>query len=129
MSNNLETALVHEICPVCCKETNFQIVLNQKLTEHYARQVKEMNGKAVGFSEPCKECQENIDNGYIALIGFDPSKTETSNGHVKLENLYRTRLAFLKRHVADSIFGEQPRDFILLEDEVFDKLGVPSQTE
>ena len=71
---NLETALVHEICPICCAETNEQIVLNHKLTEKAAAQVKAMHGKAIGFSEPCEKCQEYIDKDFVAIIGIDPSK-------------------------------------------------------
>lgn len=117
---NLETALVHEVCPICCAKTNEQIVLNQKLTKKAAVQVKEMNGKTIGFSNPCDECQGHIDDNFVAIIGIDPSKSNPENGSVKLENIYRTgQLLWLKRHVAQSIFSwDRPEPFILVEDEV-----------
>ena len=119
---NLETALVHEICPICCAKTNTQIVLNQKLTEKAAAQVKDMHGKAIGFSEPCNECQSHIDNGFVALIAIDPSKSIITEGITSLNDIYRTgKLAWLKRNVAKEGFNwDNPEPFIFVEDEVID---------
>lgn len=121
---NLETALVHEVCPICCAKTNEQILLNQQLTKKAAAQVKEMHGKAIGYSEPCKECQSRIDNGFVALIAIDPSKSNTTEGTVSFNDIYRTgKLAWLKRNVAKESFNwDRPEPFILVEDGVIDIL-------
>ena len=117
---NLETALVHEICPICCAETNEQIVLNHKLTEKAAAQVKAMHGKAIGFSEPCEKCQEYIDKDFVAIIGIDPSKSNLVNDKADLVNIWRTgELIWLKKSVAKDIFNwDRPEPFILVEDEL-----------
>lgn len=130
MKNNIVgTALVHEICPICCAETNYQIVINSVLTEHHAKKVNEFHNKAIGFSEPCKECQSKLDAGYVGLIGIDPEKSSAKDGCVPLKNVYRTgRFVWLKRQVAKDIFEKDFRLF-LLEDEVFDKLGIPFPSE
>ena len=129
MQNHLETALTHSICPICCTETDYQIVLNSVLTKAHAERVKEMHGKATGFSEPCKECQAKLDEGWVALIGIDPEKSLAKDGHIALKDAYRTgKFAWLKRQVAKNIF-EEGFPFFLLEDEVFDKLGIPFPPE
>ncbi len=127
-SNKLEVAMVNEICPICCKETEHSIVMNTLLNEYQAKKVKEMHGKTIGFSDPCEECQGHLDNGYIALLGIDPEKSSAEDGKVKLENVYRTGvLIWIKRDKAEEIFGSQDnRPFILLENEVFDQLGIPT---
>lgn len=78
--NNFETALVKEVCPVCCKEYDRAIVMNQILTPGEAKKVKELDGKVVGFSEkPCKECVEAFkgEEGTY-LIGIIPEKSGKS---------------------------------------------------
>ena len=88
-----------------------------------------MHGKVIGFSEPCKECQAKLDEGWVALIGIDPEKSLAKDGHVALKDAYRTgKFAWLKRQVAKDIF-EEGFPFFLLEDEVFDKLGIPFPPE
>lgn len=126
-NSKLEVAIVNEICPICCKETGHSLVMNTLLNESHAKKVKEMHGKTIGFSDPCEECQGHLDNGYIALLGIDPEKSSAEDGTVKLENIYRTdKFVWLKKDTAEEVFGSQNnRPFILLEDEVFDKLGIP----
>lgn len=131
MKNNIVgTALVHEICPICCAETNYQIVINSVLTEHHAKKVNEFNNKAIGFSEPCKECQSKLNAGYVALIGIDPEKSSAKDGCVPLKNIYRTgRFVWIKKDISKKIFMQENVPFFLLENEVFDKLGIPFPPE
>lgn len=77
------TAVVHEICPVCGKPMNEQVIINKHLTENAANKVKEMNGKAVGYSKnACEECTKYKDK-VVYIIGVDPEKS-------KKDNPYRT---------------------------------------
>lgn len=77
-------ALVHELCRICAKEMNEQIVMNQSLTEKNAAEIKSMHNKAIGYSEePCNECKELMSKGFI-FIGYD-SKLTTD-----MHNPYRT---------------------------------------
>ena len=129
-SNKLEVAIVNEICPICCKETKHSLVMNTLLNKNQAKKIKEMHGKTIGFSDPCEKCQGHLDNGYIALLGIDPEKS-VKEYKVKLENVYRTGiLIWIKKDKAEEIFGSQDnRPFILLENEVFGKLGIPLEED
>lgn len=124
-TDNWEVGMVHELCPICCVKLNEQIILPQKLNKKTAEEIKAMNGKAIGFSnEPCKDCQEYINKGYLALIGFDETKTKTSEGSVNLKDLYRIGLLWFKHEAAERIFttwteAKRPEPFILLDSESF----------
>ena len=46
-NNNFEVALVKLACPVCDKEVEEQIIMNQKLTPKEAAKIKAMHGKSL----------------------------------------------------------------------------------
>ena len=80
MENDIfEVALTK--CFICGKDGN--IVMNTRLTKHYADKVKEMHGKVIN-KHPCNKCQEYMEQGII-VISVDEEK---SNGD--LDNPYRT---------------------------------------
>lgn len=84
--NNLAVSIVHEICPVCGKPMNDTIIMNSKLTPKYAKQVEEINGKAIGISkDACEECTKHKDE-CIYVIGIDSSRSDSKN----IEGIYRT---------------------------------------
>ena len=84
--NNLAIGIVHEICPICGKSMNEAIVMNNKLIPKYAKQVEEINGKAIGISkDACEECTKHKDE-CIYVIGIDPNKSDNSS----IQGLYRT---------------------------------------
>ncbi len=81
--NNLAVGIVHEICPICGKPMNETIIMNNKLTPKYAKQVEEANGKAIGYSkDACKECLKYKDD-VVFCIAINEDKS-------KLNNPYRT---------------------------------------
>lgn len=83
---NVEVALVKELCPVCCKEIDGPIIMNQMLTEKAAKEVKELEGKVIGFSDHCcEECAKHKDE-VVYFVGIDAEKSSSN----KLEELYRT---------------------------------------
>ena len=83
---NVEVALVKELCPVCCKEIDGPIIMNKMLTEEAAKEVKELEGKVIGFSDHCcEECAKHKDE-VVYFIGIDAEKSSSN----KLEELYRT---------------------------------------
>ena len=83
---NVEVALVKELCPVCCKEIDGPIIMNKMLTEEAAKEVKELEGKVIGFSDHCcEECARHKDE-VIYFVGIDAEKSSSN----KLEELYRT---------------------------------------
>lgn len=130
-TDNWEVGMVHELCPCCLAEMNYSIIVPQKLTKQTAEEIKEANGKALGFSDsPCEECQDKLNRDFICLIGIDPSKSEPENNTVKLHNVYRTgNSIWLKKDVISGLFEITPTDpFLLVEDEVFSNIKV-SDTE
>lgn len=73
------TAVVHEICPICGKTMNEQIVMNRHLSMKAAREVNELNGKAIGYSKnACEECTKYKDE-VVYIIGVDPKRSEENN--------------------------------------------------
>ena len=84
----LGVAIVHELCRICAKEMNEQIVMNQKLTEKNAAEIKSMHNKAIGYSEePCDECKELMTKGFI-LIGYDSKLTTEKNDPCRTGNIW-----------------------------------------
>lgn len=74
-------ALVHYACPICGREMDDDsaILMNQKLTKKAAKEVNELNGKCVGFSnKACDECASHKDD-CIYIIEIDEEKSEPNN--------------------------------------------------
>jgi len=84
MSDTLGVALTKELCPVCLKEQDGAILLNQILTKSKADEVKELHGKVIGIAKTiCAECKDKIQGG-IYLIAIDEDKS------IDMSNPYRT---------------------------------------
>lgn len=57
MSDIFSAALVHEVCPICCKA------------------IDEANGKAISYSkDACEECCKHKDDG-VYVIAIDPTRS------------------------------------------------------
>lgn len=86
MSKDLSAGIVYELCPICGKSVNSSIIINKILRPKYAKQIEELNGKAIGFSkDACEECSKHKDK-CIYVISIDSSKSDSKS----LEGLYRT---------------------------------------
>ena len=73
--NNLEVSLVKYICPICGNEAEEGIIMNSLLTEKVANEVKNLNGKAIGYADhACKECAKYKDSA-LFVIGIDAKKS------------------------------------------------------
>lgn len=53
--NKIGFALVHEICPICGKPMNEQILMNSVLSKKYAKEIENVHGKAIGYSKTACE--------------------------------------------------------------------------
>lgn len=104
--NNFEVALTKEICPICGKEIDGPLIMNSILTEKYAKDVKDLNNKVIGFADHCcEECAKYKDDA-VYFVSIDESKSSQS-----LKELYRTgKISGVKK---DSKFIEQFKDFIV----------------
>ena len=83
---DFKVSLCKELCPICGKEMDGPIVMNQVLTKEAANNVAALNGKVIGWADHCcKECAEYKDKA-VFFVSIDESKC--SSHHLK--DLYRT---------------------------------------
>lgn len=76
---DFKVVLCKELCPICGKEMDGPIVMNQVLTKKAANNVAALNGKVIGWADHCcKECAKYKDKA-IFFIGIDDSKSEPNN--------------------------------------------------
>lgn len=102
MEKKIGVALVHELCPVCTKEMDGSIFINQKLSEKEAKKVEDMHGKVVWSKELCPDCKEMKSQGFI-LIGAVEAKTEDATNPYRSGNIW-----CVKQEVADQLFAPHP---------------------
>lgn len=83
MEDKFACAVVHELCPICGKSMNEQIIMNTKPSVKGAKEIKEVHNKAIGFSkDACEECSKHK-NEVVYIIGVDEKLS-------KEDNMYRT---------------------------------------
>lgn len=83
MKNKIALAIVHELCPICGKSMNEQIIMNTRPSIKGAKEIEELNNKAIGFSKnACEECSKHKDE-VVYIIGVDEKLS-------KEDNMYRT---------------------------------------
>lgn len=57
------------------------------------------------------EVQEQLDKGFVALIGIDAAKSTITNNKILPQNAYRTgEIAYLRRQVFNDLMPEYPAD-------------------
>lgn len=77
--NKIGVALVHEICPICGKPMNEQILMNTVLSKKYAKEIENVHGKAIGYSKTaCEDCSKYKDEA-VMCIAIDEAKSEPNN--------------------------------------------------
>ena len=77
--NKIGFALVHEICPICGKSMNEQILMNSVLSKKYAKEIENVHGKAIGYSKTaCEDCSKYKDEA-VMCIAIDEAKSEPNN--------------------------------------------------
>lgn len=102
MEKKLGVALVHELCPVCAKEMDGSIFINQKLSEKEAKKVDDLNGKVIWSKELCPDCKNMKAQGFI-LIGAVEAKTTDATNPYRSGNVW-----CVKQEVADQLFAPHP---------------------
>lgn len=81
MSDIFSAALVHEVCPICGKAMNEQIIMNIIGNKKNAKAIDEANGKAIGCSkDACEECCKHKDEG-IYIIAIDPDRSDNNGAY------------------------------------------------
>lgn len=108
-------ALTKEMCFVCRKIYDGDIIMNSLLTEEVANEVKELHGKVINYTEePCSECKSKFEKDYIALIIINPSLSEvTTNGKLKAGKEHRViPTCFIKKETLNNILIDY-EDFLI----------------
>lgn len=83
-NDNFEVGIVKYACPICGKEVNSDIIINNKFTKKAAESIREMNGKFIGYSKnACEECLKYKDE-VVFFVGILPEKSDKTTG------IYRT---------------------------------------
>ena len=100
--NVVGIALIRELCPVCTKENDGSILINQKLTEKAAQEVEKLHESVQWSKNLCPDCQTMKDRGFI-LIGAVEAKTEDAT------NPYRSgNVQCVEHKVAEDLFKPYP---------------------
>lgn len=112
--NNSYVAMEELLCPICGVKHSYKagILLNKRLQT--IKPEETLTGYGI-----CEEDQQRIDDGYIALVIVDPSKSNLEeDATVQIENVYRTgglifmKRAFFSRMVNKEISEDTPMVFI-----------------
>lgn len=109
-----------EVCCVCGQAYDTGAILMDKRV----REVFEH--KTVTGWGLCPEHAKLDDEGYVALVAVDESKSTTTGGNVTLEGAYRTgAVAHIRRAIWDNIFDVPAPDgpLCFVEPEVVDQLN------
>ena len=115
-------ALVHELCRICAKEMNEQIVMNQRLTEKNAKDIKSMHKQAIGYAqEPCDECKELMTKGFI-LIEYDEAVTTNRSNPYRTGNIWVISFDAAKRMYMDKDTFEN--GYALIDKEITKVIGL-----
>lgn len=103
MEGNLKASIVKYLCPICGKEAEEGIIMNSLLTEKAAKEVEELNGKTIGYTDhACKGCAQYKDEA-VFFIGIDEEKSTPTDP-------YRTgNIVGIKK---DSRLVKQCKDYI-----------------
>ena len=77
--DNFAVGLVNYACPICGKTAQTNIIMNTRLTKKAAQEVREANGKIVGYSDTaCEECTSHKDE-VVYIVEIDASLSQSNN--------------------------------------------------
>lgn len=108
--DNFAIGLVNYICPICGKVVDNAIIMNERLNEKSAEEIRKAHGKAIGYSEnACEKCASHKDD-CVYVIEIDAEKSEPNNP-------YRTGMYWgVRKDIA--LFVEHPEYILKTKDGV-----------
>ena len=108
--DNFAVGIVNYVCPICGKTAQTDVIMNTKLTKKAAQEVREANGKVVGYSNnACEECSAYKDK-VVYVVEIDASKSQPNNP-------YRTGYVWgIKPDIP--LVAENPNYILTTEDDV-----------
>lgn len=120
--DTLGVALVHELCKICGGKVNEQIIMNQRLSEKNARDIKSMHKKAIGYAqEPCDECSELMTKGYI-FIEYDERLTTDKGNPYRTGNMWVVTFEAAEKLIMDKATYEN--GYALIDIDIAKKIGL-----
>ena len=125
----LGVALTKELCVVCNKELDGDIILNRVLTKSMAKKVEDMHGKVTGFSnKPCPECLEAIGDG-VYIIEVDEKLTDDQSNPWRTGKQWGLKKEAIKRMLPDDNMLKQTleKQACFVPIEVCDMWELPKQ--
>lgn len=90
-----------QVCPICTKQHDTgSILMDRRLRDTF--ETHTVTGWGL-----CEECEQRNKDGYIALVGADPDKSDkTASGTIGLDGAWRTgSVVHLKREAATDILN------------------------
>ena len=98
MSEKSHVSMEMAMCPVCCNKHSTGILFHKRLKPVLERET-------VTHWDLCPNCKKLKDDGYIALVGIDPDRSESP---YTPKSVWRTgEVAHLRSHVFYSMFGDE----------------------
>jgi len=109
-------SLEMKVCIVCGHKYSAGVLIQKNLRPTLERET------VTGYGM-CEEHQKLSDDGYLALVGIDPTKSEIlPNGNVKPEGVYRTgNVAHIRMAIMHQVINAKIPDgqeVVFVEDEV-----------
>jgi hypothetical protein len=120
MMDKSHVSLEMKVCIVCGHKYSAGVLIQKNLRPTLERET------VTGYGM-CEEHQKLSDDGYLALVGIDPTKSEIlPNGNVKPEGVYRTgNVAHIRRTIMHQVIDAKLPDgqeVVFVEDEVIHML-------
>ena len=124
MKNKIALAIVHELCPICGKPMNEHIIINTKAGCKKAKEIEELNNKAVGFSkDACEECSKYKDEA-IFIIAINEKLSDNKDLHRTGQIVGIKKDADIVSNFKVILSTDNGVKFIFMEEEVGKKIEI-----
>jgi len=118
MCDKSNVSIEQKICPVCGEVYGTGTIL---LDRRFRDKLKRHTITGTDF---CPEHQKLKDDGYVAAIECDESRSNVQNDQAHLGDVYRLgRIAHIKKEVCGQLFGRQLKgDIVFVDTKTMDAL-------
>jgi len=100
-------SMEQKMCPVCGKEyESGGLLLDKQLRNKF-------ESKTTTGYKLCPEHQKKWDEGFVAIVICDETKSGISGGMIKAEDAFRTgEIIHMKKEVFKKMFNQEPRQMV-----------------
>lgn len=124
MSEKSHVTMTYEICKVTGEKFETGVAIQRNLRNTLDKETT----TGWGISPKVKEL---LDDGYVAIVGCDASKSDIENNQITPAGAYRTGIViYMRRKVFDELCSIQPSDegIVFADDKVIDMLKEMNHT-